>query len=105
MSGHRNLSGCLHLKAFREFNAKINLKDKPWEIMNHSSTLNFTIFTTGVINGKILFHYEEHYSHFLGLYTQILDPVAETYAWVLMPNHFHLLVRIKENIRYEYQNL
>ena len=29
-------------------------------------------------------------------------PVAEIYAWVLMHNHFHLLVRIKENIGYKY---
>lgn len=29
-------------------------------------------------------------------------PVAELFAWVLMPNHFHFLVRIKENMGYKY---
>jgi REP element-mobilizing transposase RayT len=62
----------------------------------------YHIYNRG-INGENLFRCEEHYLHFLGLYTRFIDPVAETYAWVLMPNHFHLLVRIKENIRYEYQ--
>lgn len=28
--------------------------------------------------------------------------MADTFAWILMPNHFHLLVRIKEDMVYEY---
>lgn len=62
----------------------------------------YHIYNRG-INGENLFHSEEHYQHFLGLYSTYIDPVADTYAWVLMPNHFHLLVRIKENVRYKYQ--
>jgi putative transposase len=32
----------------------------------------------------------------LRLYEKYIEPVAETYAWCLMGNHFHLLVRIRE---------
>ena len=37
----------------------------------------------------------ENYEHFLGLYAQYIDPIADTYAWVLMPNHVHFVVRVK----------
>jgi len=62
----------------------------------------YHIYNRG-INGENLFNLEEHYLTFLRLYSVYIDPIAETYAWVLMPNHFHLLVRIKERIRYEFQ--
>ncbi len=52
-----------------------------------------------------LFHEADNYEHFLGLYDKYISPVAETYAWVLMPNHFHLLVRIKEDVVYKYTNV
>jgi REP element-mobilizing transposase RayT len=32
----------------------------------------------------------------MGRYKKYISPVADTYAWCLMPNHFHLLLRIKE---------
>lgn len=42
-----------------------------------------------------LFREERNYHYFLKKYSQYIDPVAETAAWCLMPNHFHLLVKIK----------
>ncbi len=51
-----------------------------------------------------LFQEAENYEHFLGLYDKYISPVADTYAWVLMPNHFHLLVRVKEDVVYKYSN-
>ncbi|RTY76418.1 hypothetical protein EKM05_00910 [Flavobacterium sp. GSP27] len=47
-------------------------------------------------NGIDLFHEIENYKHFLRLYEKYIDPIAETYAWCLMKNHFHILVYIKE---------
>ena len=47
-------------------------------------------------NGIDLFYELENYKHFLRLYEKYIDPVAETYAWCLMKNHFHILVYIKE---------
>lgn len=43
-----------------------------------------------------LFRAERNYSYFLEKYHLHIDPVADTIAWCLMPNHFHLLVRIKD---------
>ena len=47
-------------------------------------------------NSCNIFREADNYEHFLGLYDKYISPVADTFAWVLMPNHFHLLVRIKE---------
>ncbi len=42
-----------------------------------------------------LFKEEKNYEYFLKKYHLHIDPIAETIAWCLMPNHFHLLVKIK----------
>jgi len=47
-------------------------------------------------NGERLFHTPANYQHFLRLYDKYIDPIADTFAWCLMGNHFHLFVRIKE---------
>ena len=47
-------------------------------------------------NREDLFRSPDNYQHFLRLYEKHIFPVAETFAWVLMKNHFHLLVRVKE---------
>jgi len=47
------------------------------------------------INGCALFYSAKHYQHFLRLYEKYISAVAETYAWVLMGNHFHFLVKVK----------
>jgi len=49
-----------------------------------------------------LFEEPADYERFLWLYDRYISPVAETFAWVLMPNHLHLLVKIKENVIYKY---
>ena len=46
-------------------------------------------------NGTNVFFDIENYNHFLRLYSKYIDPIAETYAWCLLRNHFHILVRIK----------
>jgi REP element-mobilizing transposase RayT len=47
-------------------------------------------------NREDLFRTPDNYQHFLRLYEKYIFPIAETYAWVLMKNHFHLAVRVKE---------
>ena len=42
-----------------------------------------------------LFREEKNYDFFLKKYHQHIDPIADTVAWCLMKNHFHLLVKIK----------
>jgi len=52
--------------------------------------------------GSNLFGEANDYEHFLSLLDKYILPIGELYAWVLMPNHFHLLVRVKENVGYKY---
>ena len=61
----------------------------------------YHIYNCG-INGENLFRESEDYTCFLSLMDKYILPVAELFAWVLMPNHFHLLVRIQENVGYKY---
>ncbi|WP_430933419.1 transposase [Saccharicrinis sp. 156] len=46
-------------------------------------------------NRENLFYNNGNYEYFLRLYAEKLDDVLETYAFCLLPNHFHLLVRTK----------
>ena len=43
-----------------------------------------------------VFREPENYPFFLEKYRKYISPVAETYAYCLMPNHFHLVVRIRK---------
>jgi REP element-mobilizing transposase RayT len=49
-----------------------------------------------------LFEQPAEYEHFLWLYDKYISPVADTLAWALMRNHFHLLVYIKKDVSYKY---
>lgn len=43
-----------------------------------------------------VFREAENYRYFLAKYRLYISPIAETYAYCLMPNHFHLVVRIRK---------
>ena len=47
-------------------------------------------------NGSKVFFEDANYSYFLQLYQKYISPVAKTYGWCLMRNHFHFLVYLKE---------
>ncbi len=47
-------------------------------------------------NYENIFIDNNDYVHFLKIYETYISAIADTYAWCLMKNHFHLLVRIKE---------
>ncbi len=42
-----------------------------------------------------LFLSDENYRYFLRQYVKYIEPVAITYAWCLLPNHFHFLIKIR----------
>ena len=42
-----------------------------------------------------LFRSDENYHYFLRQWTKYIEPVAGTYAYCLMPNHFHALIRTR----------
>lgn len=46
-------------------------------------------------NRENVFVEVRNYAHFLKLYAKYVEPVADTYAYCLLRNHFHFLVRIK----------
>lgn len=54
----------------------------------------YHIYNRG-INRENVFIEARNYTHFLRLYTEYVEPVAETFAYCLLRNHFHLLVRVK----------
>ncbi len=44
---------------------------------------------------KNLFREDQNYKYLLEKYCYHIEPVADTYAYCLMPNHLHLMVRVK----------
>jgi putative transposase len=56
-------------------------------------------------NGIDIFLENENYYHFLRLYAKYIEPIAETFAWCLLKNHFHILVRIKDKTEIVSENL
>ncbi|MCF6184783.1 MAG: hypothetical protein L3J56_09215 [Bacteroidales bacterium] len=59
--------------------------DKYYHIYNHAA-------------GKdLLFTKNDNYNFFLQQFSKYINPVADTFAYCLMPNHFHFLIRIKED--------
>jgi len=56
----------------------------------------YHVFNRG--NGRAnLFLEERNYHFFLQLYWRHLGVAVDTFAYCLMPNHFHLLLRVKAN--------
>jgi REP element-mobilizing transposase RayT len=45
-----------------------------------------------------LFREEDNYLFFLTKYAIYIHPIAKTFAYCLMPNHFHLMIQIREGM-------
>jgi len=58
--------------------------DTTYHIFNHANGFE-NVFTE-----------EDNFRYFLERYQVYISPIAETYAYCLMPNHFHLVVRIRK---------
>lgn len=56
--------------------------------------LCYHIYNRGV-NRTNIFIEEKNYDYFMKMYVKYIPPVADTFAYCLLRNHFHLLVRIK----------
>ncbi|MBI4790490.1 MAG: transposase [Chloroflexi bacterium] len=55
----------------------------------------YHIYNRG-INRENIFFEARNYVYFLALYVKYIETIADTFAYCLMRNHFHLLVRIIE---------
>lgn len=67
------------------------MKDK-YEILVPEST--YHVYNRANGNEK-LFLSADNYRYFLKKYEEHISPIADTFCYCLMPNHFHLLIRIK----------
>ncbi len=48
------------------------------------------------VGNQVLFKGDDNFSFFLKKYNDYLGGVVETYAYCLLPNHFHLFIRVRE---------
>lgn len=89
LTGFGNLSGLKFLLYLYSTKRQI--------IMIHALQRGNTyhIYNRG-INSDILFKEKTNYEYFLLLFEDHIEPIAETYAWCLMKNHFHFIVRLKK---------
>ena len=66
----------------------------------HSTPLEwgqvYHIYIRGV-NRENIFIEERNYASFLQSYARHIEPIADTFAYCMLKNHFHVLVRIKNS--------
>jgi len=56
-------------------------------------------------NGRdLIFREDENFKYFLSKLLKYIIPIAEIYAYCLMPNHFHLLIRFKDSDQMSNEN-
>ena len=57
----------------------------------------YHIFNRGA-NRQLVFYNPENYKYFLKLLNEFLSDYMHFFAYCLLPNHFHLVVKIKDEI-------
>lgn len=62
---------------------------------------------TRAVGSEKLFRSDANYLFLLQRYQKHTSPVADTFAWCLLPNHLHLLVRVKQAdvLQYHFQEV
>ena len=48
-------------------------------------------------NRETIFKSPENYLYFLKLLKKYISPVAELFSYCLLPNHFHLVLKLKDD--------
>ena len=71
------------------------VSNKFYHIFNHA------------VGNENFFKCDDNYNFFIKKYIEYINPIANTYSFVLMPNHFHYLIEIKDrkNIYLRYLEL
>jgi putative transposase len=59
------------------------------------SNQHYHIYNRGN-NGETIFYSPQNYNYFLNLYDKYLSDCVETYAYCLLPNHFHFLIKVRD---------
>jgi putative transposase len=65
-------------------------------IQNLEPDCFYHIYNRG-INGCTIFENSDNYLFFLKQFSKYVIPVCDIYAYCLMPNHFHFVLKIKSN--------
>jgi len=66
----------------------------------------FHVYTRANSENELLFREDENYYFFLKKYKKYINPIFETLCYCLIPNHYHLLIRVKEKESiFEYQKI
>lgn len=58
-------------------------------------SLYYHIYNRGN-NGENIFYETKNYTYFLQKWAKHIEPIAETYAYCLLKNHFHFLIKIRD---------
>ena len=61
----------------------------------------YHIFNRGN-NYENVFYLPEDYNYFLQRYKYHLKPYCESFAYALLPNHFHFLIKVNDNVGYNF---
>lgn len=64
--------------------------------MEFSNGKIYHIFNRGN-NSQTIFSSIENYDYFLSKIEEYIKPYASILAWCLMPNHFHLMIKVKSD--------
>ncbi|MCE3227947.1 MAG: hypothetical protein K0S32_2498 [Bacteroidetes bacterium] len=67
------------------------MKNKTEELLPSTT---YHIFNRANGNEKLFLNHN-NYEYFIEQYKLYIEPIAETFSYCLMPNHFHLLIRMK----------
>jgi len=63
-------------------------------IQNLEPDCFYHIYNRGV-NGEIIFQQNDNYIFFMKQFLKYLNDVCDLYAYCLMPNHFHFVIKVK----------
>ncbi|NJK86249.1 MAG: hypothetical protein HC906_10020 [Bacteroidales bacterium] len=74
-------------------------KNEPFEYENF-----YHIYNSG-INGEPLFKSTADFERFLSKYERYISPIAETIAWCLLTDHFHVLLKLKNEKEIQFVNV
>ena len=86
LSGFKNLTGLCRrfFLIFKMISTETTLyPDLYYHIYNHGNA------------SDNIFIISDNYNYFLKRYAFFINPIADTFAYCLLPNHFHFVVRIK----------
>ncbi|WP_449401217.1 transposase [Chryseobacterium wanjuense] len=62
----------------------------------------YHIYNRGNNSGTIFFE-EKNYNYFLQLLSKYIVPIGEIYAYCLLKNHFHFLIKLKDESEISYE--